>query len=65
MKKVQALKKMTDGDLEKKLVSLRENLRALRFRLEGSKSKNVKEEKGLKKDIARALTFLRERKYGK
>jgi ribosomal protein L29 len=63
MKKVQALKKMTTDDLRKKLSLLRDKTRTLRFKLQGSKSGNVKEEKNLKKEIARLLTFLNQRQH--
>lgn len=43
-------------DLKKNLISIRENLRMLHFKSEGSKSKNVKEQSSLRKQIARVLT---------
>ncbi|KKQ20322.1 MAG: hypothetical protein US45_C0030G0012 [Candidatus Nomurabacteria bacterium GW2011_GWA1_37_20] len=49
---------MKKDELAKKLALLRENARAIRFKAEGSKSKNVKELSTLKKDIARILTEL-------
>jgi len=52
------LKGMKKGELEKKLAILRENVRVIRFKAEGSKSKNVKEPANLRKDIARILTAL-------
>ncbi|GEM_PF-777675 len=51
-----AEKGMKMGELEKKLISLRESVRVIRFKTEGSKSKNVKELSTLKKEIARILT---------
>lgn len=48
--------KMMEGDLNKKLASLREEIRMIRFKAEGSKSKNVKELVALRKEIARVLT---------
>lgn len=45
-------------DLEAKLASLREDIRVIRFKAEGSKSKNVKELMNLKKQIARIMTQL-------
>lgn len=45
-----------DDDLKNKLILLQESLRILRFKSQGSRSKNVKEEKNLKKQIARILT---------
>lgn len=52
------LKGMKKGELEKNLVTLRETLRTIHFKSEGSRSKNVKEVAGLKKQIARTLTEL-------
>jgi len=49
-------KDMKPEELKKKLLSLREELRSIRFKAEGSKSKNVKESSVLKKQIARVLT---------
>lgn len=51
-------KEMGKGELQKELTLLRENLRVLHFKAEGSKSKNVKEANTLKKQIARVLTEL-------
>ena len=55
-KKKENLKEMKEGELKKKLVLLQENVRVIRFKAEGSKSKNVKELSALRKDIARILT---------
>ncbi|MDP2788966.1 MAG: 50S ribosomal protein L29, partial [bacterium] len=52
----QAEKGMKKNELVKKLVSLREEERVLRFKAEGAKSKNVKEAMTLRKQIARILT---------
>ncbi len=49
---------MTDEELRKKLSELQERKRALQFKTEGAKSKNVKESKNLRKEIARVLTEL-------
>ena len=57
-KKKENLKEIKTADLEKKLAILREEDRSLRFKAEGARSKNVKELKNLKKDIARILTVL-------
>ena len=51
-------KEMNKGELQKELTLLRESLRVLHFKAEGSKSKNVKEASTLKKQIARELTEL-------
>jgi ribosomal protein L29 len=50
------LKEMEGNELIKKLASLREEIRVIRFKAEGSKSKNVKESLSIKKEIARILT---------
>jgi ribosomal protein L29 len=55
-KKKDNFKDMKGGELEKKLSALREELRAIHFKAEGSRSKNVKEQAVLKKSIARVLT---------
>ncbi|OGI86416.1 50S ribosomal protein L29 [Candidatus Nomurabacteria bacterium RIFCSPLOWO2_01_FULL_39_17] len=49
-------KGMKKDELVKKLASLREDLRVLHFKAEGSKSKNVKESATLRKQVARVLT---------
>ena len=49
-------KGMKENELKKKLAILQENARVIRFKAEGSKSKNVKELLTLRKDIARVLT---------
>ena len=50
------IKEMKEGELVKKLATLREEVRTIHFKAEGSRSKNVKELGGLKKQIARVLT---------
>ena len=52
------LRGMKQDELKSSLVSLEENIRVLRFKAEGSKSKNVKEGAHLKKQIAQILTKL-------
>lgn len=61
-KKKDNLKDMSAEDLNKKLQSLREEERGIRFKAEGARSKNVKELQNLKKDIARVLTALSSKK---
>jgi len=46
----------TDKELAKELREKREGLRAFRFGISGSKVKNMREGRNLKKDIARILT---------
>jgi len=51
-----------EKDLIKELTEKREAIRTIRFNIAGSKTRNVKESKGLKKDVARILTELNSRK---
>jgi ribosomal protein L29 len=48
----------TPADLTKLAIEKREELRVFRFNGAGSKSKNVKEGRAIRKDIARILTAL-------
>ncbi|MCX6747358.1 MAG: 50S ribosomal protein L29 [Candidatus Nomurabacteria bacterium] len=57
-KKKENLKEETVDGLKEKLAKLAENLRVLRFNAQGSKSKNVKEQSSIKKNIAKILTQL-------
>ncbi len=50
------IKGMGKDELLKKLALLQENVRMIKFKMEGSRSKNVKELMVLKKEIARILT---------
>ena len=61
-KKIENLKEMSKNDLKGKLLELQETLRVLKFKTEGSKSKNVKEPLILKKQIARVLTEINRNK---
>jgi len=61
-KKTENLKGMKMDELKKMLVDLRENIRVLHFKAEGSKSKNVKESASLRKQIARVLTEINKKK---
>ncbi|MEK7081208.1 MAG: 50S ribosomal protein L29 [Patescibacteria group bacterium] len=56
--KTENFKGMKKDELRKKLALLQEEARVVRFKAEGSKSKNVKELSGLKKQIAQMLTEL-------
>jgi ribosomal protein L29 len=53
---------MEKEELKARLAHLEESLRVLHFKVEGSKSKNVKEAMALKKQIARVLTELNNKK---
>lgn len=54
-------KKYTVEDLKKELGDKREALRTFRFGEAGSRSRNVREGRTLRKDIARLLTEIRVR----
>jgi ribosomal protein L29 len=54
--------KENGGSLKEMLLKAKETLRALRFNTYGSKSKNVKEQATLRKEIARMLTELNKNK---
>lgn len=47
---------LTGADLTKKIIDLKEQIRAINFNKSDSKTKNVKELNVLKKDLARLLT---------
>ena len=53
------LSKKSRDDLEKELSEKSISLRDIRFGIAGSKSKNVKKQKNIKKDIARIKTILK------
>lgn len=61
-KEKENLKGLDKNELQNKLTSLRESLRLLHFKVEGSKSKNVKEANNLKKQIAKVLTEINDKK---
>ena len=52
------IKELNETDLKKELAVLKESLRVIHFKAEGSKSKNVKEVGTIKKQIARIMTEL-------
>ncbi len=56
------LKNTNEKDLQKTLADKRKALQTFRFNLSGSKTRNVKEGRGLRKEIARVLTELSSRK---
>lgn len=58
--KIREFRQKSDKELNQTLISLRDKLRELRFNLTGGKVKNIKEIHQTKKDIARALTLLKE-----
>ena len=56
------LKKHTIADLHKELTEKRDALRKFRFGEAGSRTRNVKEGKTIRRDIARILTEMNARK---
>lgn len=50
------IKGMKPEELAKKLSALQEEIRSMKFKAEGARTKNVKELSSLKKQIARILT---------
>lgn len=50
------IKNKTEQELQSKLSEKREELRSFRFDLSGSKTRNVRQGRGLRKEIARLLT---------
>ncbi|MCD6550597.1 50S ribosomal protein L29 [bacterium] len=56
------LVKKSRSELQKLLFETREKLREMRFNLASGKVKNIKEIRALKKDIARILTVLNQKK---
>ncbi len=57
-----SLKEKKDSDLLKLLAQKREALREIRFGVAGSKSRNVREARSIRKDIARVLTEMGSRR---
>ena len=58
--KTKEIRQKSKKEIGQTLQSLREKARQLRFDLSAGKVKNVKELRGVKKDIARILTVLKE-----
>ena len=55
------LNKKSTTDLQKQLLEKREELRQFRFGASGSKVRNIKAGRSLRKEISRTLTELRQR----
>ena len=60
--KIRELRQKSEKELQGTLISFRDKLRELRFNLAGGKVKNIKEIHQTKKDIARVLTLLNEKR---
>lgn len=54
-------KGMKKEEIQKEVLALREKIRLIRFKAEGSKSKNIKEDLALRKQVARALTIINQK----
>jgi len=61
--KVKELRMKKDAELEKTIGTLREKLRVLRFELAAGKVKDVRAIRQNRKDIAKILTILKEKKH--
>ena len=59
------IKKMSIGEIQKNVMDKRTALRTFRFGAAGSRSRNVREGRSLRKEIARLLTELRSRSIAK
>ena len=59
------LKNKTEQELQGQLTEKREALRTFRFDISGSKTRNVKVGKGLRREIAQLLTEVQGRKIVK
>lgn len=60
--KKENLNEIKKDELVKKLALLQEEVRVIKFKAKGAKSKNVKEQATLKKQIAQVLTEINKKK---
>ncbi len=60
MKKAEELRKKSPENIKKLIASKRQDLQKFYFNLAGSRAKNVKEGRNIRKDIARLHTITRE-----
>lgn len=56
-----SIKTQSDKELEKAVLEKRESLRDARFNISGSKVKNVRQQRDIKREVARILTELNAR----
>jgi len=61
--KAKELRMKKETELLKSVADLREKRRSLKFDLAAGKVKNVREIRQIKKDIAKILTILKEKKH--
>ncbi len=60
--KINQLRQKSKSELQKMLAELREKLREMKFNLASGKVKKISEIRELRKDIARILTILNEKR---
>lgn len=60
---IKEFRKKSDKELTKLLAEQREKLRDLRFKIESKQYKNYKEMGKLKKDIAKVITVMNEKRH--
>ena len=60
--KVKEIRQKSDKELQKLLLTLRDKLRDLRFKIASKQLKNYKEMGKIKRDVAKILTVIKERK---
>ena len=59
--KIKELRLKNDNELIRDLAAMQEKVRELNFKLHAQELKNTKEIAGVKKDVARVMTILKER----
>lgn len=60
--KISEIRAKTEGELQKDLSALRERIREMRFKMGSQEVKNTSEMGKIRKDIAKILTALKEKK---
>ncbi|PWB38422.1 MAG: 50S ribosomal protein L29 [Parcubacteria group bacterium] len=60
--KVNDIRKIVTDKLQEQLIDLRKKTREMRFSLANNQLKNVREARRIKKDVAKILTVLNERR---
>jgi len=61
--KIKEIRQKSENDLQRDLIEIREKLRQLKFDLSAGKVKNVREIRNIRKDIAKILTVLNNKKH--
>jgi len=60
--KIKEIRQKSEAQLQKQLKAMREELRDLRFKISNKQYKDVRDLRDLKKDIARVLTVMKEKR---